>query len=1147
MPNDSNDYSEFIRLNQPEQACAFYRVNLSSNSHECVLPGVEPMPYFDTDFGKIEGNGRKPIQFDAVGNVYLVGKPFSVVNNKVSKASYAVLYKIDSKTLSASLLTQNNESVSFFSVLSSGEPVIALSTGTGYNLILFTKTGARRTLESGVSDPFVTLDSYRSVLYGNASPGSSGIKAFRTNDQEKLEQVALDYSPNANADSNATGSRYSLQTGGKTYTNPIPRRIIFGDDGKFYTVYSATPTAAANGAAALLIYQTLPFAKDPVAAIQLKGDWWTWMKSRPIQIKRGILYYAEQINRNGIGLVDVIRVVRLYNSNTVGSSQTLFADQAYTIHSWKALGDTLAFSGIDNDKNQLVQGQVDTLAIARQRDWTDAAWARFTPITVKASASASKGTATVQDMETLLPQQPLADTGLEPAILTFESTEKSALISFTKYMDKPSVQTMLQIQPKKAGLAAPQMFQVWGYQNLFLIYDSSKDGLLDADTSGLPASGGGGGGGGSGNSFEISSTDNLLDAYSWSISKTIRYLVSEKPDGSYALATPEGLSISSQPASQTVDAGQTATFSVAATGTGSISYQWRKDGNDIAGATQNSYSFVATSIDNDTVFAVAVSNASGTLLSNNASLWVLSAPAIRSQPVSQSVLAGSSATFTVSATGTGPLRYQWKKNGTDISGATNSSYTTPGASLGDSGAQYSVVVSNAAGTVTSSSASLTVTLATVRPAISMQPASRTVTAGNTATFTVTATGTAPFTYQWKKNGTPIVGASSSSYTTPATSREDTGTEYSVEVSNSAGTDSSSVGILTVTMAPAITTQPVAQTVIAGQTATFTVQATGSAPLRYQWKKGGINIDGATVSSYTTPATSLADSGAVYSVEVSNEQGVVTSSSATLTVNPAVVAPAITVQPAAYSVTAGQTATFSVTATGTGTLSYQWKKNGVNITGGTGATSNSYTTPAMGYAGNGAVYSVVVSNSAGTVTSSSATLTVNKTSTLQSYGYVANASDGLYDKTECVQDNNTGLVWEGKTASPATSRLGTSTYTNYDSTSSAQKWNGSAFVNPTQADLDASTNSIGYKNAVNTSALCGYTDWRLPTHAELQGILASSGYPRIDTTWFPNTQAYAYWTSSPYVGDSGYAWYVNFDYGGVSLNGRNYYNHVRLVR
>ena len=1179
LPNDSNDYSEFIRLNQPDQPCAFYRVNLSSNSHECVLPGVEPMPYFDTDFGKIEGNGRKPIQFDAQGNVYLVGQPFSVTNNKVSKASYAVLYKIDSKTLSASPLTQNNESVSFFSVLSSGEPVIALSTGTGYNLILFTKTGARRTLESGVSDPFVTLDSYRSVLYGNASPGSSGIKAFRTNDQEKLEQVALDYSPNANAnaDSNATGSRYSLQTGGKTYTNPIPRRIIFGDDGKFYTVYSATPTAAANGAAALLIYQTLPFAKDPVAAIQLKGDWWTWMKSRPIQIKRGILYYAEQINRNGIGLVDVIRVVRLSNSNTVGSSQTLFADQAYTIHSWKALGDTLAFSGIDNDKNQLVQGQVDTLAIARQRDWTDAAWARFTPITVKASASASKGTATVQDMETLLPQQPLADTGLEPAILTFESTEKSALISFTKYMDKPSVQTMLQIQPKKAGLAAPQMFQVWGYQNLFLIYDSSKDGLLDADTSGLPAGGS--------NSFEISSTDNLLDAYSWSISKTIRYLVSEKPDGSYALATPEGLSISSQPASQTVDAGQTATFSVAATGTGSISYQWRKDGNDIAGATQNSYSFAATSIDNDTVFAVAVSNASGTLLSNNASLWVLSAPAIRSQPANQSVVAGGSATFTVAVTGTGPFTYQWKKNGTNISGATNSSYTTPGASLGDSGAGYSVVVSNAADTVTSNSATLTVSQATVAPAINTQPVNQTVTAGQTATFWVTATGTGPFNYQWKKGGTDISGATSSAYTTPATSSADSGAQYSVVVSNSAGTVTSSSATLTVTVPPAISTQPASQTVTAGQTATFAVAATGTAPLTYQWRKNGSNISGATSSTYTTPATVSGDNNAVFTVVVSNSAGTVASSSATLTVN---APPAISTQPAARTVTAGQTATFSVTATGIAPLSYQWRKNGTNISG---ATSSSYTTPATTSADNNAVFTVVVSNSAGTVTSSNATLTVTSvvastpkpphtgitasqcyqagSNTLvscsssgaqalnsqqdghrtsinaMSYSLVPNASGGTYAKTECVKDNITGLIWEGKTASGT--RAGSSTYTNYDSTASAQKSNGS---NPTQAEIDASTNSMGYRNAVRASALCGFTDWRLPTVKELQTLVnygvASPG-PTIDTTWFPNTQGSYYWSSSPYVGNSGYAWGVYFYYGNVYDDFRYYGFHVRLVR
>ena len=153
--------------------------------------------------------------------------------------------------------------------------------------------------------------------------------------------------------------------------------------------------------------------------------------------------------------------------------------------------------------------------------------------------------------------------------------------------------------------------------------------------------------------------------------------------------------------------------------------------------------------------------------------------------------------------------------------------------------------------------------------------------------------------------------------------------------------------------------------------------------------------------------------------------------------------------------------------------------------------------------------------------------------------------GFYDKTECVKDNSTGLIWEGKTASPATSRLGTSTYTNYDGDGLGQKSGG---ANATQAEIDASTNSIGYKNSVNTSALCGYTDWRLPTHAELRGILASSGSPMIDTTWFPNTQAWFYWTSSPFVGICYDACYVSFSNGYVNYYGNRYPNyHVRLVR
>ena len=602
--------------------------------------------------------------------------------------------------------------------------------------------------------------------------------------------------------------------------------------------------------------------------------------------------------------------------------------------------------------------------------------------------------------------------------------------------------------------------------------------------------------------------------------------------------------ITTQPDSQSVATGETATFSVTATGS-TLSYQWKKNGTTIAGATSSTYTTpITSSADSGTKYSVSVSNTAGAVTSNTATLAVLDkavAPAITTQPADQTAITGQTATFSVSATGTS-LKYQWKKADKDIPGATLRTYTTPATSSDYSGARYSVSVSNSLSTVTSNTVTLTVSDTAVAPSISSQPTAQSVNEGQTATFSVTATGTAPLIYQWQKDSTDISGATSSTYTTPATSSTDNGAQYSVVVFNGAGTVISSKATLTVTATvekPAITTQPAAQTVTAGQSATFSVTATGTSP-GYQWKKNGTDIPSATASTYTTEATSNADIGSAlaYSVVVSNSAGSVTSSAAALTVNSSIT---ISAQPTAQNITAGDMATFSVTATGTGELFYQWKKSGTDIPG---ATNSSYTTPAMGYAGNGAEYSVVLTDSVGSTTSSTARLTVTKASTPKSYGYVANASDGLYDKTECVQDNNTGLVWEGKTASPATSRLGTSTYTNYDDANSAQKAFG---TNPTQTEIDAPSNSIGYKNSVNTSALCGYTDWRLPTEDELRGILASSGSLKIDTDWFPNTQTAYYWTSSPYEGVPAGAQSVNFGYGTVYGNYRVNLYLVRLVR
>jgi HYDIN/CFA65/VesB family protein/Ig-like domain-containing protein/centrosomal CEP192-like protein/immunoglobulin I-set domain protein len=176
------------------------------------------------------------------------------------------------------------------------------------------------------------------------------------------------------------------------------------------------------------------------------------------------------------------------------------------------------------------------------------------------------------------------------------------------------------------------------------------------------------------------------------------------------------------------------------------------------------------------------------------------APAITTQPSSRTVTAGQAATFTVAATGTAPMTYQWKKNASAINGAMSSSYTTPATTTSDNTSQFTVVVTNSAGNATSTAATLTVNTAAVAPTITTQPGSKTVTAGQTATFIVAATGTAPMTYQWKKNGTSMSGATSSSYTTPATTTSDNASQFTVVVNNSAGSATSTAAILTINAA-----------------------------------------------------------------------------------------------------------------------------------------------------------------------------------------------------------------------------------------------------------------------------------------------------------------------------------------------------------
>lgn len=443
---------------------------------------------------------------------------------------------------------------------------------------------------------------------------------------------------------------------------------------------------------------------------------------------------------------------------------------------------------------------------------------------------------------------------------------------------------------------------------------------------------------------------------------------------------PTAPAIASPPVAANVIAGNTATFTVTASGTAPLAYFWLKNGNplanagNISGANTATLTVASVSAADAANYSVLVSNSVSTVTSAAVALTVVVPPALTSQPAPQTVTVGFTTSFSVTATGSAPLTYQWLKNnvaianGAKYSGVSSSVLTVATVAAADAG-NYSVVVTNLAGSVTSSTAALTVVSA---PTITTPPANLSIIAGANASFTVAAAGSAPLYYFWLKNGSVISDGGNVSGAATATLNLSTVTtgdvaSYSVIVSNSLGTATSTAATLTVAVPPVVVTSPVGATLIAGSNITFTVTASGTAPLTYQWLKNGGTISGANSPALTIANLSATDA-ANYSVTVTNAVGSATSASATLTV---LVPPALSTQPTSATVAQGGNTSFSVSATGTAPLSFQWLKNGLVIPN-AAAGSLSLTGVTTNDAGN---YSVVVTNIAGAVTSSSATLTV----------------------------------------------------------------------------------------------------------------------------------------------------------------------------
>ena len=470
--------------------------------------------------------------------------------------------------------------------------------------------------------------------------------------------------------------------------------------------------------------------------------------------------------------------------------------------------------------------------------------------------------------------------------------------------------------------------------------------------------------------------------------------------------------VATQPKDQTALAGETATFTAAATGTPPPTVQWEVSTNNgasfkpLAGATSATLKIENAAISVPSYkYRAVFSNAAGTTTSEPATLTVHAGPAVTGNPVSVTVLAGGTATFTASASGTPAPTVQWQYsatsgltwvNDTSDSGNTTGTLAVAATNVAQNGYEYRAVFTNTAGAASSAPATLTVHAA---PAITANPSSIMVLAGQAATFTAAASGTPAPAAQWQvstnngstwANDTADAGATTNTLTLSSAALAQSGNQYRAVFTNSVNAATSESATLTVDAPPEVTTNPASKGVLTGQPATFTASASGTPPPTVQWQvsknfggewENDASDPGNTTGTLTVTPGSVAQNGWEYRAVFTNAVNTAASTPATLTVTEKTVAPVVTLQPVPQRVIAGETATFTAAASGVPTPTVQWQ---VSTNGGKSFTED--TSDPGHNTGTLAIlnvttakskweYRAVFSNSAGTEASVPATLTV----------------------------------------------------------------------------------------------------------------------------------------------------------------------------
>lgn len=512
----------------------------------------------------------------------------------------------------------------------------------------------------------------------------------------------------------------------------------------------------------------------------------------------------------------------------------------------------------------------------------------------------------------------------------------------------------------------------------------------------------------------LNSTNTLIaGSYTLTITGVASGATNQTRDIVYTINPGVGPTISSQPAPQTLCEGGNANFTI--TSAGATAFQWQVSTNggstwtNINGAMAASYTITGvTAVMNNNLYRCVASTLCGTTNSNSALLTVQTAPSITAHPQSANLCTGGNALFTVTATGSN-LTYQWQLSTSgcsgpwsNIAGATSNSYTFTGVSSGNDNTGYRCIISGTCSpTVTSNCALLTVVTSV---SVTSQPVNSTICDGANTSFTVAGSGGGVI-YQWQvntgsgftniTNGGVYSGATAAMLNITGATPAMNGYQYRCQLTNASCSTPgvSNAATLTVNTLPAVSTNPVNQTICSGGNTSFNIAGSGTG-IAYQWQvntgsgftniaNGGVYA-GATTNTLTITGATVGMNSYQYRCVVTGTcSPVANSSAATLTVYAPVV---ITSSPSNNEKCSGANATFTVTGTSVPAIIYQWQvstNGGSTWTNISGATASSYTVSNVSVALNNNQYRCLLSSAtcSSPVTSAAGALTVRQLPTV----------------------------------------------------------------------------------------------------------------------------------------------------------------------